>query len=91
VVPYDESTAVRAPRPALQDLSNLIIMQCVTQLELIQTLEWILLSSTQPEHPDAKPSRPIPAKDADQTCVGHKKLQAMHACALLFHFFQSQP
>lgn len=71
VVPYDENAPARMPRPALQDLSNMIIMQCVTQLELIQTLEWILLSSTQVEHADARPARPAPAKDADQTTLRH--------------------
>ncbi|EDQ86494.1 uncharacterized protein MONBRDRAFT_33770 [Monosiga brevicollis MX1] len=37
------------PQPNQQALFSKIIIKCVVQLELIQTVEWIVLSSTRPE------------------------------------------
>lgn len=36
-------------KAAQQDMFSAIIIKCVVQLSLIQTVEWIMLSSTQPE------------------------------------------
>jgi brefeldin A-inhibited guanine nucleotide-exchange protein len=41
--------AQRKQKAAQQQLFSAIIIKCVVQLELIQTVEWIVLSSTRPE------------------------------------------
>lgn len=43
-----------------QDMFNSIIIKCVVQLELIQTVEWIVLSSTRPSSEDKSSPRPVP-------------------------------
>ena len=52
------STASVAARRQKEQLFNGIIIKCVVQLELIQTVEWIVLSSTRPES-DATPRRTL--------------------------------
>eukprot|EP00730_Choanoeca_flexa_P014367 TRINITY_DN6260_c0_g1_i1.p1 TRINITY_DN6260_c0_g1~~TRINITY_DN6260_c0_g1_i1.p1 ORF type:complete len:1256 (+),score=488.56 TRINITY_DN6260_c0_g1_i1:453-3770(+) len=46
-------------RSGQQQLFSRIIIKCVVQLELIQTIEWIVLSSTRPES-SAPPKRKLP-------------------------------
>jgi hypothetical protein len=46
-------------RSSQQQLFSRIIIKCVVQLELIQTIEWIVLSSTRPESA-APPKRHLP-------------------------------
>ena len=48
-----------------QEVSNSVIMKCVTQLELIQTIEWILMSSTRPETVEARSPKSVPPPETD--------------------------
>eukprot|EP00047_Mylnosiga_fluctuans_P017396 m.61060 g.61060 ORF g.61060 m.61060 type:complete len:1686 (-) comp7058_c0_seq3:111-5168(-) len=52
--------------PKTAAFSNTVIMKCVTQLELIQTIEWVLLSSTRPEAADARPAKAAVPSETDQ-------------------------
>ena len=67
---------------AQQEMFNSIIIKCVVQLELIQTVEWIVLSSTRPVSEDQAPSRavnPLPppgAEDAQGNEASERRQQA---------------
>eukprot|EP00054_Salpingoeca_dolichothecata_P019245 m.119519 g.119519 ORF g.119519 m.119519 type:complete len:1767 (+) comp23182_c0_seq1:115-5415(+) len=60
----DELDAKNERARKLQSFFNAVIIKCVIQLELIQTVEWIVLSSTLPTSVQEKPDTPAAQKPA---------------------------